>query len=119
MGYRSDVAVVLKQNDYNKLTELANVDGNGIKNLLSESDSKRMLFDGHEYYYLLSWKNIKWYDLIDEDIIVFMQFLDGLDESEYDFIRLGEEFDDNEFRLGLGIIYPEKFISVPERNILD
>ena len=118
MGYRSDVAVVIKTAENNKFVEAINdwdkkhnLDGyRGAKYLLKNADKDRKSKDGE--YRIISWDNIKWYSGIEgfEDV----DFFENLDDYdiEYDFIRIGEEMGDYEVEgdLNSGLICPSQNI---------
>lgn len=118
MGYRSQVAVVIKTADNNKFAEAINdwdekhnLDGyHSTKYLLKNADKDKKSKDGE--YRIISWNDIKWYSGIEGfENVDFFENLDYYD-IEYDFVRIGEEMGDYEVDgyLGSGIIYPDQNI---------
>lgn len=111
MGYYSDVALVLTPNGSRELSlRLENISSN---EKLCESVS--MLFkNAHESYTNDSgakawiWNGIKWYADFPKEFpeVEFVEnLITDLNEEDYYFIRVGEDFDDNEIR-GLWIDNP-------------
>ena len=96
MGYRSDVALCLKKEDF----EILKVKSAELEYDIVESAST-VRFDDKDNVVVISWTWIKWYEEF-EEIALVNDFLDELDEQEkpYSFIRLGEESEDNEFKEG-------------------
>lgn len=114
MGYRSEVAVAIKVNDYEKFMK-----GNSdIKELLSLAD-----ITSNEEIVILHWDWIKWYPEY-SDIQKFNNILDIIADNEhpYAFIRIGEDYDDNDYIVFEGeeneyldeYIYPIRYINIPE-----
>lgn len=114
MGYRSEVAVAIKVNDYEKFMK-----GNSdIKELLSLAD-----ITSNEEIVILHWDWIKWYPEY-SDIQKFNNILDIIADNEhpYTFIRIGEDYDDNDYIIFEGeeneyldeYIYPIRYINIPE-----
>ena len=118
MGYRSQVAVVIRTADNNKFTEAINDwdkkynldEDDGAKHLLKCADVDKESKDGE--YRIISWDNIKWYSGIEgfENVDFFENLYDY--DIEYDFIRIGEEMGDYEVEgdLNSGLICPNQNI---------
>lgn len=118
MGYRSQVAVVIKTADNDKFAEAINDwdkkhnldEYHSAKYLLESADKDRKSKDGE--YRIISWDDIKWYSGIEgfEDV----DFFENLDDYniEYDFVRIGEDMGDYEVEgdLGSGLICPSQNI---------
>ena len=85
MGYRSSVLVAIKKD---KITDKFK------KMEILEVVDKVIKFDGH---YIFIWYSVKWYDDF-PDVKEIMGFLDNLLEQDYGFIRIGEDYDDQETR---------------------
>lgn len=101
MGYRSEVAIALTGNGVEALkSKLAETD----KHMKSEvelllKDADRHYSDSETGSEVWQWEGIKWYG--DDpnyypEIWFIQQFLDALDEDEFRFIRIGEDYDDTE-----------------------
>lgn len=94
MGYRSDVALCIKKEDYEELKEkLA-----GLKweeTILDEASTIR--FDNDAGIVLISWNCIKWRTIF-EDVATIEKFLSKLygEDKPFSFIRIGEDYDDIE-----------------------
>lgn len=125
MGYRSQVAVVIKTADNNKFAEAVNDwdkkynldEYHSVKYLLKYADVDKESKDGE--YRLISWDGVKWYSCIEgfKDV----DFFDSLDDYdiEYDFVRIGEEMGDYEVEgdLNSGLIYPNQSIWISDECI--
>lgn len=118
MGYRSQVAIVIKTADNNKFAEAINDwdkkynldEHHSAKYFLKYADVDEESKDGK--YRLISWDDVKWYSCIEgfKDVD-FFENLDNYD-IEYDFVRIGEEMGDYEVEgdLNSGLIYPDQSI---------
>ena len=102
MGYRSDVALALTGGTLSafrqKLTDLPDNIRKEIEPLFTEWFEKHLTEDNCECWF---WKDIKWYTCWPEhypDIDFVEKFLDEANEEEFYFVRVGEEYDDNEIR---------------------
>ena len=98
MGYRSNVAVALSEEYYDKLIELCKNDEKfnkaNVYGLITEADS---IYYRDECY-LFIYNSIKWYDNFDE-VKLFQNYVEDAiseDGSNNCFVRIGEEDDDNE-----------------------
>ena len=93
MGYRSDVYLAVKKEEIEKVDHAHTL----IGKLLSEADTIDVRDD--KVYY--EFHDVKWYDGY-EDISALMDFLAELDEAcddflaPYQFVRIGEEYEDIE-----------------------
>lgn len=101
MGYYSDVALALKGDTLekfkNKLAKLPEETRKDIMPLFDYAD-KHLSEEEAECWF---WKDIKWYvgwpkDFPDVDFVD--KFLEQADGEEVYFVRIGEEYDDNEIR---------------------
>ena len=123
MGYRSQVAIVIKTADNDKFAEAIsdwdkkyNLDEDGgAKCLLKYADIDKESKDGK--YRIISWESVKWYSECFKDV----DFFESLDDYgiEYDFVRIGEEMGDYEVNgsLGSGLIYPNQSIWFDSESI--
>ena len=100
MSYMSNVALAIREEDYELLKEERknNEDLIRLLEMGSEDDSYRK-----NGIIVLSWNDIKWYDSFSEieDVENFMHELEKKD-APYKFIRIGEDYDDIEFRSNWG-----------------
>ena len=87
MGYRSDGAVYLPDKAYFLLPDELKQD---LKDNWEQNEDNKNIWNFYDF---------KWYDSYD-DIKAWENFMSKLDEAEedYDFIRLGEDINDNEVR---------------------
>lgn len=105
MGYYSDVGLALTKTGVDFLqTKLASPEiseelREEVKSLLSYAERHYTdTASGAEVWY---WDCIKWYDSEPcgfPDVCFIMEMLTELEETEYRFIRIGEEYDDTEVR---------------------
>ena len=100
MGYRSDVALAMTgktlETFRQKITELPEQTRKEVEPLLNEWADKHLTEDGSECWF---WKDLKWYTGWPEhylDIDFVDKFLDEADDEEFYFVRVGEDYDDNE-----------------------
>ena len=77
-------------------------------NLLLESNMDYYQSDDYGVYF--GWDNIRWYDQFFPEIIAFCDALEKLEKQsfEYQFLRIGENYDDIEqiYRLKSGKLHP-------------
>ena len=91
MGYRSDVKVIIKKNDYERMQKEL-VENELFKYAIVKEVSK---IDG----IILEWQDIKWYTEYKE-VAEIENFITNLDI--YKFIRLGEDYEDIEIMSNAG-----------------
>lgn len=105
MGYYSDVGLALTKTgvDFlqNKLAspKVSEELREEVKSLLSYAD--RHYTDANSGAEVWYWDCIKWYDFATDgfpDVCFIMETLSELEETEYRFIRIGEEYDDTDVR---------------------
>lgn len=103
MGYYSDTAIALTRvGKENMSAMLENIDGNlagEVRHLLHFADEHAIDPDTQAEVWL--WRDIKWYEddpQYSPEIAFVRMVLEALDESEYRFIRIGEDYDDTEVR---------------------
>lgn len=98
MGYRSQVALAMKNETFKEM--LQNMDDEAAPDLLT--NVQKSFAAG---WILLRWDWVKWYSDYAEVAAVeaFMHNLDSSDrDAEYAFVRAGEEWDDTEERGNCG-----------------
>jgi len=91
MGYRSDVAIAMRKEDYELLKEFDKENEN-LRDLLAVA-TVREKGEAVSLY----WEWLKWYDSFSE-VEAIEEFLGKLSDEDkpYKFIRIGEEWDDIE-----------------------
>ncbi len=96
MGYRSDVAICLKKEDYEELARRAE---ELEDNIIAIADL--VYFDEKNEVAIIRWGCIKWYNGYPEVDLV-EKFLNELDEQgkPFHYINIGEELTDIEERCG-------------------
>lgn len=92
MGYRSQVSIVLFEEDYNKLIEEAKPLLKQYPYCVLHREPKHFELHG-EKFICLYWPAVKWYRGVD-DIDFVERFLR---DHEHSFIRIGERYDDIEW----------------------
>ena len=94
MGYRSKVVIAL-----NNKVIVDNLVKNNLPSLLKEADRSveiRGPFNDKLRYIIYEFESIKWYDSYFE-VTELETFISELDDSDYGFIRVGEDTDDITF----------------------
>lgn len=115
MGYRSDVAITLYEEDFETLIKKASEECKDVLELIGyatlyKNDSNNSVS--------LTWSSIKWYDGF-EDIDYIMHFIRS-EDRQYQFKRIGEELgdietecNDDNWELG-NAVYVECYLSTNE-----
>ena len=100
MGYRSEVAFKCTPEAHNILLSAAELNKD-LQDLLKANDKESCSSYTNDEEGFYFWEYVKWYESY-SDVSAFESIMDLLDEmaldSEYGFIRLGEDFDDHELR---------------------
>lgn len=105
MGYRSDVALALTENGIKifnqKLasSDTADVVRYDVSHLLAYASQHKHDAETKSECWL--WQGVKWFPgdpVYYRDIHFIESVLAELDESDYYFVRIGEDMDDNEIR---------------------
>lgn len=111
MGYRSEVALVIKAQEYQKLVEGNPERIDNVKSIINDADIHKK--DGAVFLY---WDYIKWYDIPggDPDVCAFMSNLNEIDEESWYMIIIGEDVNDIEIN---GSYYNNPFHLSLLRNI--
>lgn len=118
MGYYSEVAIAMWQDDLKEMFALASSKDNALNLLknaeIRESGNKSVIY----------WVSVKWYDGYD-DVKFIRSFLEK-NNKEYYFVRVGEEIGDieeiNNINDGYELrdeVYPEQSIVVASCNIVN
>lgn len=100
MGYRSQVAIAIREEDYELIKEEKKENKDFIELLEMGSEDCSYRKNG---IIVLTWNDIKWYDSFSEieDMEDFMYKLDDK-EAPYKFIRIGEDYEDIEIKNNWG-----------------
>ncbi len=99
MGYYSDVAIVLKSDDYKKLTEYAQKQSFPLADFIEQGELNAPTSLDKEFVHLL-WNGVKWHNTYGEFI---GDFLKTLPSDDYEFLRIGEDYDDWEAHWGSNV----------------
>lgn len=101
MGYYSETGLALTRKGrkllQRKIKTLPDDIAENVKGLLNNPD--RHCFDHHTQAEIWLWDSLKWYSGDAKwypEIDFLDKFIGGLDEEEYRFIRIGEDYDDTE-----------------------
>lgn len=94
MGYRSQVSIVLLEEDYNKLLDEAKPLLERYPYCVLHREPKHFERYG-EKFICLRWDAVKWYNGADD--IDFVEHF--LEDHEHSFIRIGEYYDDIEWNV--------------------
>lgn len=98
MGYYSDVAIAVRKRDAKRLLEEAAKlpNDNYVKKLVERHQEILDDIDPNpEGVQILRWYGVKWYDEFGE-VKYIMDFIRSLGESNYEFMRIGEDYTDIE-----------------------
>lgn len=87
MGYRSEVAFVVKRSAFNDMWK---IDPVTMAAVTEYADSVTKCEDS----VLVLWNDIKWYT--DTEIGKFENLMNNLENDDYHFLRLGEDYNDSE-----------------------
>ena len=90
MGYRSDVSLELKKEANDIFQALYAQEFPEDIEFLSSNIEKET-----DEATLYCWSDVKWYDTYPE-VSFIGNFISELDENDYRFVRIGEEYEDNE-----------------------
>ena len=93
MGYLSDVAIAIKESDYNNLAK----DLSFKDFIMLPSFNKSIYYEDIGVIRILIWREVKWYSTridLNNSLNIFMNKLRTLDE--YEFLRLGQDANDIE-----------------------
>ena len=102
MGYYSDVAIAMKKTDLKLMLDeaLKLEDDKWTYNFIEEGSLNSPVWNDEEYT-LLYWSDVKWYDTKGE-VTFIKDFLNHIEDGHYDFLRIGEAYDDAEWFYGTG-----------------
>ena len=114
MGYRSDVKIVLARNDeLAKRTEHYElwVSGEGAGSILKTLEEYFNVEEKDQEVDCSAKARLKW-NLEYPEVASIVTYLDWLDSEDlgqhYQFIRIGESFEDEEYRGGLGTYWVDR-----------
>lgn len=121
MGYYSEVAFATRQKTYMKMLKEAK-DNENILDFITHRAYVSRIGDGDDAVVILEWFSVKWYDDFDEVMFIEEWMRRGdceLDDIQYSFVRLGEDYEDSEVRNSPDYqldcyIYPQKSIYVDD-----
>lgn len=100
MGYRSEVRIATTREGYGLMCERIDFISEGLDSYpLMGSERQPDFFDEENGCVVFGWDDIKWNGLFC-DVANVIEALGELDEQEipYEFCRIGEDWDDIEFR---------------------
>ena len=97
MGYRSDVAIAIRKEDFELLKEFDKENKN-LMELLEIAEVKES-----RGVVVIQWDSLKWY-LEFPEVQAIAEFIAELSEADkpYRFIRIGEDIDDTEIEYSYG-----------------
>ena len=101
MGYRSDIGLVLTQSAVQRMHKKLNTLNknseafSAITDFIAYADKYHEDADTKAKVYL--WNYVKWYDDFKE-VNFLEELMQELNEQDYLFIRIGEDYDDTEVR---------------------
>lgn len=106
MGYRSDVYVKTTTEGYILIEKFNNT----IENKLEKPLTGAEIYVTPKGFYKIEFSSVKWYEGSFKDVDNFMRSLDILTEQEipWVFIRIGEEYDDVEYKCNWTNDMPEE-----------
>lgn len=97
MGYYSQVAIAMRNEEYNQLKGGVAANNKDLEGLLNIANKRE-----YDNFIILNWDWIKWYDTFSE-IQAIENFFNDLDiDIPYKIIRLGEDYDDTEVKWNYG-----------------
>ena len=101
MGYRSEVKIVTTREGYDQMCERVDTLSEGLgTSPLMGSCRKPDFFEESDGCVVFGWDYIKWYEGLFADVSNVADALSEIDECglPYEFCRIGESWDDIEFR---------------------
>lgn len=127
MGYYSEVGIIIKETDYQKLVksieDIKYEDEKLYENLcwtVTKNKDSYIVETSFGYdniapteYRVLHWDNVKWYENTFQEVDYIMNFIRDLDA--YQYLRLGEDVDDTEFEShgDIDMMYINRNIELP------
>ena len=101
MGYRSEVKIATTREGYDRMCRHVDERSERGKSYPLISTKRKPAFvDERDGTVVFGWDNIKWYEGLLADVDNIMSALSELGETgiPYEFCRVGEDYDDVEFR---------------------
>ena len=113
MAYYSAVALSLHKEDEHQLVKRV---GNLNEDILLKvcaliHDAARSTPRKHQDYVVFYWNYLKWYEKCFPEVDFIMNFMKSL-KHPYDFIRIGEDFDDTYIHNEAQVIEVHRIISI-------
>lgn len=103
MGYRSDVGIALTGKGVKTMKAMLDNEPpdirDSVKNFLRYAESHSR--DSSTGAQLWIWESVKWYDFDRQcypDVDFFRRLMQALEDQEFYFVRIGEDYDDNACR---------------------
>lgn len=124
MGYRSDVKLITTKEGWERIDKavrkaenITQEDIDAGKYWLTDENCWGIICDGH--YIIAEWEDIKWYDWGGNDVSTFMKELSKLDDDDipYEFMRVGEDYEDVEYLYYSSSEYYEKYKDMPSLGL--
>lgn len=101
MGYYSEVAFATRQKTYMKMLKEAKHNEKILNFITNRGTYVSRIGEGDDAVVILEWFSVKWYDDFDEVKFIEEWMRRGdceLDDIQYSFVRLGEDYEDIEVR---------------------
>lgn len=108
MGYRSDVRIILKTEDYKNMLEEVKKEDEDAYYKLKNTDVFE--YRQNEEYIYIGWNSIKWYDF--EGFASYYIETKMKQLKEYWFARIGEDYEDIEEVYNLSLDYKDDGIYI-------
>lgn len=113
MGYYSAVALALHKEDEHQLAKrigcLNNETFSQVCKMLKDAD--KSYSRSHKDYAIYYWNYLKWYEKCFPEVYFIMNFIKTL-KHPYDFIKIGEDFDDTQIHNEAQVIEVHRIISI-------
>lgn len=117
MGYYSDAALCLRERDFKELLAEEKKVGSDAYNFLALADITVIDECGGDKVLCVRWTSVKWYHDFEEIQVIEAWMDEGNGYHPYNFVRLGEDYEDIEHRQSSNYefdeyIYPERYIGL-------
>jgi len=99
MGYYSDTALCLSPDAYKEMSSRMALLSEEEEDLVRDFFNSAEHYE-HERHHCFFWSCVKWYDTFPE-IEFINRLIDTLSHEDYYILRIGEDYDDTDFRGGL------------------
>ena len=113
MGYYSAIALAIHKGDEHQLAKRIGCLNNGVFNQVCKlfESADKSYSRSNEDYVVYYWNSVKWYENIFIEVDFIMDFIKRL-KYPYDFIRIGEDFDDTTIHNEAQVIEAHRIISI-------